>query len=576
MKTLLKYTNIPVFLEIIFAIAAGILIVGCSPKTDERPNIILVVTDDQGYGDMGYHGNNTIKTPQLDNFASESTEFTQFYASPACAPTRASLMTGRYNYRTGAIHTSRGGAKMHAEEQTLAELFTDAGYRTGIFGKWHLGDNYPMRAMDQGFQESLVHKSGGLCQTPDLPNDYFNPKLWHNGKAVQPKGYCTDIFTDAAIRFIESNRDRPFFVYFPTNAPHTPLIVGEEYSQPYEEMGLNPKIAKIYGMMTNIDDNLGRILNALGRFELREQTIVIFMSDNGPEGERFNSGLRGQKTSVYEGGIRVPFFIRWPGKIEAGGKIDRIAAHIDIFPTLLDLCGIDSPNNTLIDGVSLYPLLNGSTDKWPDRNLVFQFHRGMIPQRYQNSAVRSQKYKLVSKHGMTIERNSELPPLNPEFELYDIENDPGEKDDISTKNPEIVGRMQGIYETWHNEMRETREFEPGWILIGSNHENPIHLCRYQDSHYTDGMPQGWPVKIIQSGKYEVAIKRSGHIRKGKLFLKINNYNESHDLEHGINKAVFTLPETTGLLDIWFEEKGKERIIFKKNHTIGDVELRRLK
>jgi arylsulfatase A-like enzyme len=562
MKTLLKYTNIPVFLVIIFAITAGILIVGCSPKTDERPNIILIVTDDQGYGDMGYHGNNTIKTPQLDNFASESTEFTHFYAAPAC--------------RTGVIHTSRGGAKMHSEEQTLAELFTEAGYRTGIFGKWHLGDNYPMRAMDQGFQESLVHKSGGLCQTPDLPNDYFNPKLWQNGKPVQPEGYCTDIFTDAAIRFIESNHNNPFFVYLPTNAPHTPLIVGEEYSQPYVKMGLDPKISKIYGMMTNIDDNLGRILNALGRLELNDQTIVIFMSDNGPEGERYNSGLRGQKTSVYEGGIRVPFFIRWPGRIEAGGKIDRIAAHIDIFPTLLDLCGIESPKNTLIDGVSLYPLLSGSTDEWPDRNLVFQFHRGMIPQRYQNCAVRSQKYKMVSKHGKTKERDTGLPLLKPEFELYDIENDPGEKDDIALKNSKIVDRMQGIYETWFNEMRQSREFEPGWILIGSEHENPMHLCRYQDSHYTDGMPQGWPVKIIHAGKYEIAVNRSGYIKKGRLSLKINDYFESHDLEHGTNKSVFELPKTTGLLDIWFEEKGEKRIIFKKNHTIGDVELRRLR
>jgi arylsulfatase A-like enzyme len=560
---------------VMLAIAGGILNAACSPKTDERPNVILIVTDDQGYGDMGYHSNKTIKTPQIDKFASESTEFIHFYATPVCAPTRASLMTGRYNYRTGVIHTSRGGAKMHGEELTLAELFAKAGYRTGIFGKWHLGDNYPMRAMDQGFQESLVHKSGGLCQTPDLPNDYFDPKLWHNGKPVQPKGYCTDIFTDAAIRFMESSRDKPFFVYLPTNAPHTPLIVGDEYSKPYEEIGLKPRLAKIYGMMTNLDDNLDRILNALDRLDLNKQTIVIFMSDNGPEGLRYNSGLRGQKQSVYEGGIRVPFFIRWPGRIEAGRKIDRIAAHIDIFPTLLELCGIESPKNTLIDGVSLYPLLNVSTDQWPDRNLVFQFHRGMIPQRYQNCAVRSQKYKLVSKHSTTKERNTGLPPLKPEFELYDIENDPGEKDNIAQTNPKIVDRMRGVYETWLNKMRQTRKFEPGWILIGSNHENPMHLCRYQDSHYTDGIPKGWPVKIVHAGRYEVSINRSGYIGKGRLSLKINNYNESHDLEHGINKAVFTLPETTGLLDIWFEEEGKERIIFKKNHTIGDIELRRL-
>jgi arylsulfatase A-like enzyme len=524
---------------------------------------------------MGYHSNQTIHTPHIDKFASESTEFTHFYASPVCAPTRASLMTGRYNYRTGVIHTSRGGAKMHAEEQTLPELLSEAGYRTGIFGKWHLGDNYPMRAMDQGFEESLVHKSGGLCQTPDLPNDYFDPKLWYNGKTVQSSGYCTDIFTDAAIGFMETNRDRPFFVYLPTNAPHTPLIVGDEYIKPYEKIGLEPKLAKIYGMITNLDDNLGRILDALDRLELSQQTIVIFMSDNGPEGVRYNSGLRGQKASVYEGGIRVPFFIRWPGRIKAGHKIDRITAHIDIFPTLLDLGGSQLTENILIDGVSLSPLLNGSTDEWPDRNLIFQFHRGMIPQRYQNCAVRSQKYKLVSKHGTTKEMKSGLPALNSEFELYHIENDPGEKNNVAQWNPTIVKKMQNAYENWFNEMQQTRGFEPGWILIGSEHENPMHLCRYQDSHYTDATPKGWPVKIVQAGKYEIAINRTGYIGKGKLSLKINEYFESHDLEHGTNKAVFELPKTMGLLDIWFEEKGKPRRIFRKNHTLGDVEIRKL-
>ena len=340
-------------------------------------------------------------------------------------------------------------------------------------------------------------------------------------------------------------------------------------------MGLEPGVAKIYGMLTNLDDNLGRILNALQRLNLEKKTLVIFMGDNGPEGVRFNSGLRGRKQSVYEGGIRVPFFIRWPGRIEAGRKIDRIAAHIDIFPTLLEFCGIESPKNTLIDGVSLYPMLNGSTDEWPDRNLFFQFQRGMIPQQYQNCAVRSQKYKLISKHGTPKERNTGLPPLKPEFELYDIENDPGEEDNIATVKPQIVAKMRTAYDAWYENMNQTRGFAPGIIRIGSKYENPVHLCRYQDSHYTNGTPQGWPVKIIQAGKYEIAINRSGYIGKGRLSLKINNYNESHDLEHGINKAVFTLPETTGLLDIWFAEKGKKRIIFKKNNTIGDVELRRL-
>ncbi len=574
-RTIRKQVGILMMFVVGLPLATGILYLGCFEKADGRPNIILIVTDDQGYGDIGYHGNKTLKTPQMDKLAEESTEFINFYAAPVCAPTRASLMTGRYNYRTGVIHTSRGGAKMHGNEITIAEILAKAGYRTGIFGKWHLGDNYPMRAMDQGFQESLVHKSGGLCQTPDLPNDYFNPRLWHNGKPAYFKGYCTDIFTDAVIRFMETNHDRPFFVYLPTNAPHTPLIIGEEYSNPYEEVGLEPGVAKIYGMLTNLDENLGRILNALQRLNLEEQTIVIFKGDNGPEGVRYNSGLRGQKQSVYEGGIRIPFFIRWPGRIEAGRKIDRIAAHIDIFPTLLGMCGIEVPKNVVIDGVSLLPLLDESMGEWPERNLFFQFQRGMIPQRYQNCAVRSQKYKLISVYGKAEERNSGLPPLNPQFELYDLENDPGEEDNIAKEKPQIVAKMRNVYDAWFEDMRQTRGFEPGIIQIGSGLENPIHLCRYQDSHYVGGIPRGWPVKIVQAGKYEVSINRCGYMGQGKLFLKINDYFESHILEHGTNTAVFNLPETTGLLEIWFEEKGKKRILFKKNNTIGDVELRRL-
>jgi arylsulfatase A-like enzyme len=573
-RTFLKQIGIPMVCAGGLAFASGLLNFGCSRKKDERPNIILILTDDQGYGDIGYHGNQVIRTPNMDRLAAESTEFTHFYTATVCAPARASLITGRYNYRTGVIHTSRGGAKMHADEITLPEMLAGADYRTGIFGKWHLGDNYPMRAMDQGFQESLVHTSGGLCQTPDLPNDYFNPKLWHNGKPVQPEGYCTDIFTDALIRFIESSRGRSFFAYFSTNAPHTPLIIGEEYSRPYEASGCDSGLAKIYGMLTNLDDNIGRVLNALDRLNLEKRTIVIFMSDNGPDGIRYNSGLRGQKQSVYEGGIRVPFFIRWPGQIDAGRRIDRVAAHIDLFPTLLDICGIEIPQNLTIDGVSLLPLLGGSVNEWPDRFLFFQFHRGMTPRQYQNCAVRSQKYKLVSVHGMTQEPKSVLPLLEPRFELYDLENDPGEKENIAGVKMQIVEKMRRAYDAWFEDMRQTRGFKPGVIIIGSEHENPVHLCRYQDSHYVDGIPTGWPVRIVE-GKYKVSINRCGYIGNGRIYVKINDYFESHALEHGTNMAIFNLPKATGFLDIWFEEKGKGRILFKKNNTIGDVELKRL-
>ena len=239
---------------------ATLFLAACStPPTGRQPNIIIVLTDDQGFGDVGVHGNDKIRTPNLDRFAQEGIEFTRFYVSPVCAPTRASLMTGRYYYRSGVIHTSRGGAKMHGDEVTLAETLRDAGYRTGIFGKWHLGGNYPMRPMGQGFDEALIHKSGGIDQAPDKPNSYFDPLLWHNGQEFKSKGYCTDVFFNAALEFIEDNKDEPFFVYLPTNAPHSPLVVDEKYSSPYADMGLDDRTAKVYGMVENIDENFGRL-----------------------------------------------------------------------------------------------------------------------------------------------------------------------------------------------------------------------------------------------------------------------------------------------------------------------------
>jgi len=278
---------------------------------NQQPNVILVITDDQGYGDLGVHGNQEIQTPNLDSFATESVHFKNFYVCPVCAPTRASLMTGRYNYRTGVVDTYLGRAMMFGDEVTLAHSLGEAGYKTGIFGKWHLGDNYPMRPDDQGFQEALVHKGGGIGQPSDPPgNTYFDPVLYHNGRDKKYEGYCTDIFTNATIDFIEKNRNQPFFAYLSTNAPHTPLQIHDKYVQPYLDKGLDETTAKVYGMITNLDENMGRLLSRLDELDLSENTIVIFMTDNGAQQSRYNAGLRGRKGTVYEGGIRVPFYIR--------------------------------------------------------------------------------------------------------------------------------------------------------------------------------------------------------------------------------------------------------------------------
>jgi arylsulfatase A-like enzyme len=575
-RTFLKQIPYAAWIATTLNVIPSMIVQGCSGKKKSNPNFILILTDDQGFGDIGVHGNKKIRTPNIDRLAAESMEFTQFYCNPVCAPTRASLLTGRYFYRTGIVHTSRGGAKMDNSEITIAELLGKVGYKTGIFGKWHLGDTYPMRPSEQGFQESLIHLSGAIGQAPDIPNSYFNPKLWHNNEPEFYNGYCTDIFTDAAINFIKKSKHTPFFAYIPYNAPHTPLVVNDAARQEYEKLGFSEDVARLYGMVTNIDNNLDRLFATIKKFNLEENTIVIFMSDNGPGGpRRFNADLHGRKGSTYDGGIRVPCYIRWPLQIEAGAKNDRITAHIDILPTIADILGIELPQNIKIDGISLYPLLKRENVKWTDRTLYFQFNRGMIPRLYQNCSARSQRYKLVSVYGSSAEIDPDSPQLKPEFELYDMSIDPDEKNNIAGKHPDILQKMIKGYEVWFKEMEESRRFEPGLIHIGSPQANPIRLCRYQDSSYINGIPLGWPVKIEKSGLYEISINRIGYNGDAQLFLVFDNFSANTRLFAGENKATFKIPAGEGLLKIWFEEIGKDKIVFTANHTIGDVDIRLL-
>lgn len=468
-----------------------------------RPNVVLIMTDDQGYGDLGAHGNPKIKTPNLDRFAGESGTFTHFYVSPVCTPTRASLMTGRYNYRTGAIDTFMGRAMMHADEVTVAERLREGGYRTGIFGKWHLGDNHPMRAMDQGFEESLVHRGGGIGQPSDPPggDHYMNPTLLHNGRAVKTEGYCSDIYTNAAMSYIEEHRAEPFFVYLAFNAPHTPLEVPDEWVDPYRKMNLDARgfpaggnpigeqydrevTARIYAMVENIDSNVGKLLAKLDELKLSENTIVIFMTDNGPQQERFKAGLRDRKGSVHEGGIRVPYYVRWPGKIEAERKIDRIAAHIDVTPTLLDACGI-AIDGSEVDGRSLLPLLRGERVRWRNRTLFFQWHRGDEPELGRAFAARSQRWKLVQPLGAHAKAATETPLM-----LFDMAADPFELRDVASEHPDVVERMWDEYQRWFRGVSETRGYDPPRIRIGTREENPVMLTRQDRRGAQEGRATG--------------------------------------------------------------------------------------
>ncbi len=535
-----------------------------------RPNVVLIITDDQGYGTVGVHGNDQVRTPYMDRLANEGVAFDRFYGHPLCSPSRAALMTGRYFYRTGILHTSRGGALMSGDEVTAAELFRDAGYRTGIFGKWHLGDNYPMRPMDQGFEKAVWHKGGGIGQAPVRPNSYFDSLLWREGEDFQAKGYCTDVFFDEALAFIEEYQSEPFFIYIPTNAPHGPLEISDEYADPYREMGLDESVARIYGMVENIDDNIGRLLELLERLGLDEDTIIIFTSDHGPAGGRYNAGLRSTKGDVYEGGIRVPYFMRWLKGLLAGFKTDKIASHIDVLPTLLSLCNVDSPSDLRMDGVDLTPLIRGHDVEWLDRTLFIQTHRGSRPRQYHNCTALTQRYKWLGYPGTGGQWDFETSSTDPVMELYDLEDDPGEEKEIGGQMPDLVAQMKRDYDAWFDDVAS--DWQAGVIHIGNSAENPLTLCRYQDSEYISELPHGWRVKVEQSGTYEFRINRESLNGAGALGVQWQGDTQRSPLAAGENTGRFELEAGDGNLEIWFELEDIGRVTFSSNLTIGDVEV----
>jgi arylsulfatase A-like enzyme len=449
-------------------------------------------------------------------------------------------MTGRYNYRTGVVDTYLGRSMMHSDEVTVAEILRAAGYRTGIFGKWHLGDNYPLRSVDQGFEESLVHTGGGIGQPSDPPgNSYFDPILQHNGKAEKYKGYCTDIFTDAAMRFIERNRSRPFFAYLSTNAPHGPLQIDDAYVSPYKAMGLDDTTARV-------DENVGQLLGRLRELNLDENTIVIFLTDNGPQQNRYNGGMRGRKGTVYEGGIRVPCFVRWPEVLKGGRRVDRIAAHVDILPTLLDACGITVPAELSLDGVSLLRLLRGDEVEWPDRTLYFQWHRGDEPELYRSCAARSKRYKLVNGN-----------------ELYDLVADPGEEKNIAGEFPDVVSRMRKGYEEWFRDVSATRGYDPPRIHLGTAFENPVILTRQDWRGPRAGWGADslghWEVEVTRAGTYEIGLRFQRVGSEGEACFQLGDVALKKPLEKGAASCQFesvSLKPGKARLEAWVATGGK--------------------
>jgi arylsulfatase A-like enzyme len=501
---------------------------GTPATAADRPNVLLVITDDQGFGDLGCHGNPVIKTPNLDAFAKQSVWLKNFYVCPVCSPTRSSLLTGRYNYRTGVVDTFIGRSMMRTDEVTLAQMLAASGYRTGLFGKWHLGDNYPLRPEDRGFQETLWLQGGGLAQPSDPPEQewktaYFDPLLTKNGKATKTRGYCTDVFTDAAVNFITADPAKPFFAYVAYNAPHGPYQVPDELAAPYRKLDLSadgfPKIgqpwatakkldteqvARAYGMIENVDANFARLLKAIADKGAAENTIVIFLTDNGPGGVRFNAGLRNRKGTVYEGGIRVPCYVRWPAAVKGGRTIDTPLAHIDVMPTLVEACGAQGKGDPpAFDGRSFLSMLTGGPGNWLGRTLFFQWHRGDVPEKYRAFAARAPQYKLVQSNGVPQDAK-----WQPRYELFDLTADPFETKDLAADKPEEVAKLKQQYGTWFDDVTK-KGFDPPRIIIGSEKENPVRLSR-QDwrgprSGWTPESEGYWETTIARAGKYRYTL-----------------------------------------------------------------------
>lgn len=527
----------------------------------DRPNVILIMSDDQGYGDFGATGNDVIKTPNIDKMAANSASMNTFYVSPVCSPTRANLMTGRYNFRTRCIDTWLGRSMMEPEEVTVAEVLQEAGYATGIFGKWHLGDCYPMRAIDQGFEEALIHRGGGLAQ-PSEPREnrkrYTNPVLFRNGKKVLTAGYCTDVYFNAGLEFIEqSNAEgRNFFVYLPTNAPHGPFHdvpedLRKEYlrdkdallkllvSKPRDQAAAADKLSRIAAMITNIDDNVGRLFQRLDDLGLTDNTLVIFLVDNGPNGKRYVGPFRGAKSEVHEGGIRSPLWLHWPKRFQPGTTRDELSAHIDLMPTILDACDVAIPDKLKLDGRSFLPLLESSDASWPERTITIQAHRGDKPTKFHNFMIRDSRWKLLHASGFGREGFSG----EPNFELYDLNNDPGETNNLASQQPAERERLKSAYEAWFTNVSSTRpdNYAPPRIQVGTPHESTTVLTRQDWRGGTWASRSGgyWLLHVATPAKYDFHVEFSELSTDSLVQLEIAGITTEMNVAKGVTSCVFS-------------------------------------
>ena len=485
-----------VLLLLISVIATSVFQANAASLTKSRPNIILVMTDDQGMGDLSCLGNPVLKTPNLDTFYRQSTRFTDFHVSPTCAPTRAAIMSGRHEFRNGVTHTIKERERMALSTTTFPELLAKSGYQTGIFGKWHLGDEDAYQPYNRGFTETFIHGAGGIGQAypsscADFPPNrepkgrYFDNVILHNDTIVQTKGFCTDVFFQAAIGWIKQQHEAqtPFFAYITPNAPHGPMIAPRAFKQPFLDQGWDENTAGRYGMIANIDKNFGLLMSKLDEWNAWDNTLVIFMTDNGQAGRRakrhgkatpiFSAGFKTGKGSPYEGGTHVPSFWRWKGVLGEGVDIPQLTAHIDLYQTITDLAGIQVPKGIQErDGRSLIPLLENPTASWGSRHLFVhqgRWEKGSDPNKskFRNCAVRTSRWRLVNNK-----------------ELYDISNDPFETKNVASSHPQVISELRKAYDQWWEKTLPLMVNENAPLAA----EQPQSI-RYQNQLKTRGIPQ---------------------------------------------------------------------------------------
>ena len=468
------------------------------------PNVILILTDDQGWGDLSISGNNNLETPNIDRLAETGVTFDRFYVSPVCSPTRAELLTGRYHPRGGVYSTSAGGERLDLDESTIADFFKKAGYTTAAYGKWHNGMQPPYHPNARGFDDFYGFCSGHW-------GNYFSPMLEHNGEIVKGNGFVVDDFTERGMEFIEKNKNRPFFLYLPYNTPHSPMQVPDKWWNKFEDIDLEilhrePGKEDIVftraalAMCENIDWNVGRIVEKVDELGLAENTIIIYLSDNGPNSWRWNDGMKGRKGSTDEGGVRSPMFMKWEGVLPSGKKIDKIAGAIDLLPTLADLAGINFQPEKTLDGINLKPLLTEDKPEWEERLLVSHWSG--------RTSVRSQQFRLDN-----------------EGKLFDMESDPGQYEDVSDKFPEISTQLLQAKRNWESEvLSELPETDDRTFTIGHPdypftqipardgiaHGNIQRSNRFpNDSFFTNWKSTDdsitWEAEVLSGGSFEVEI-----------------------------------------------------------------------